>query len=30
MRREEANAMAVVEKDRLWPDFLLAPDTFEV
>jgi len=29
MRREEANAMAVVEKDGLWPDFLLAPDTFE-
>ena len=30
MRREEANALALVEKDGLWPDFLLAPDTFEV
>ena len=30
MRREEANVLAVVEKDGLWPDFLLAPDTFEV
>ncbi len=30
MRREEANALAIVEKDRLWPDFLLAPDNFEV
>lgn len=25
MRREEANALAIVEKDELWPDFLLAP-----
>ena len=27
MRREEANAMSVVDKDCLWPDFLLAPES---
>jgi len=30
MRREEANTLAIIEKDELWPDFLLAPESFEV
>lgn len=30
MRIEEANALAIVEKDSLWPNFLLAPQSFEV
>ena len=30
MRIEEANALAIVEKDLLWPNFLLAPQSFEV
>jgi hypothetical protein len=30
MRREEANTLAIIEKDELWPDFLLAPKSFEV
>jgi len=30
MRREEANALTIIEKDGLWPDFLLAPESFEV
>lgn len=29
IRREEANAMSVVDKDCLWPDFLLAPQSIE-
>ena len=30
MRREEDNALGVIEKDALWPDFLLAENSFEV
>ena len=30
MRREEANTLTIIEKDELWPDFLLAPESFEV
>lgn len=29
MRSEEANALSVIEKDELWPDFLLAPLSIE-
>lgn len=29
MRCEEANALSVIEKDELWPDFLLAPLSIE-
>ena len=29
MRCEEANALSIIEKDELWPDFLLAPLSIE-
>ena len=29
MRREESNAMSAVDKDCLWPNFLLAPQSIE-
>ena len=29
MRREESNAMSAVDKDCLWPNFLLAPKSIE-
>ena len=29
MRCEEANTLSVIEKDELWPDFLLAPLSIE-
>ncbi|MBT3666194.1 MAG: rRNA maturation RNase YbeY [Opitutae bacterium] len=29
MRREEANAMSFVDKDELWPNFLLAPPSIQ-
>ena len=29
MRREEGNALSIVKKDKLWPNFLLAPLSIE-